>query len=100
MIPKNQPLRDPNYIKWLHGERCIISGQYGNEHETVDPAHIRKAGIGMKSPDNHVLPILHHYHLEQDRMGEASMWRKYLPDDVLLSALEALAEKMYEEWKS
>lgn len=59
MLPKINPIRDEKWRKYLHTQPCILTGQYGNEYETVDPAHIGTLGKGMKRGDNEMLPILH-----------------------------------------
>lgn len=93
-------IRDRKYLDFLHGERCIISGQYGNANETVDPAHVGKHGLHIKIGDDCTLPLMHRYHAKQDEIGEASMYRTFLPDDVLMAALRALARERYQEWLS
>ncbi len=96
--PKNKPLRDRAYLDWLHDQRCIITGQYGNSGETVDPMHIGVAGKGMKSPDNEALPVLHRFHADGHNHGEISMLREAIPDDVLAAALKAYAREMYQDY--
>ena len=75
-----------------------MTGKRSNEYETVDPAHIGTAGKGIKSPDYEALPIIHSVHHEMHQMGEMTVLRKRLPDDVLREALRALARERYNEW--
>ena len=98
-MQKQIALRDRKYLDWLRGEPCIVTGLRGNDHETVDPAHIGTRGKGIKSPDNEVLPLLHSIHQEAHNKGEMSVLREKLPDDVLRAALRALAREKYEEYK-
>lgn len=98
LLPKIEPLRDQKWLDHLKTERCLITGERGTEYEGVDPAHVGTLGRGIKSPDNEVLPILHRYHAMQPQMGEMTMWRKFIPDDVLRAALKAYAREMYAEW--
>lgn len=97
---KQPQLRDRAYLDHLRTERCIISGLPASPRETVDPAHVGKGGIGLKIGDDCALPILHHYHAKQDEIGEASMYRTFLPDDVLMAALRAYARERYAAWKT
>lgn len=74
--PKNPPLRDPAYLKWLREQPCIVTGRRGNDNETVDPAHFRwgtDGGMGLKPSDCYALPLLHSEHLSQGN-GEPSYW--------------------------
>ena len=77
-----------------------MTGKRSNAYETVDPAHIGTAGKGIKSPDDEVLPIIHSVHHEMHQMGEMTVLRKRLPDDVLREALRALARERYKKWES
>lgn len=99
MFPKLRPVIDEKWIKHLHTERCVITGIYGHEYETVDPAHIGTLGKGIKRGDNEVLPILHRFHADGHGTGEISMFRRELPDDVLRDALRAYARELYAKWK-
>lgn len=98
LLPKNKPLRDPEWLRYLHTQPCVIT----HKDSSVDPAHIRwglGGGVGLKPPDNRVLPILHEIHAMQDIQGEVAMWRAHLTDELMMQALIALAEKKYQEWK-
>lgn len=100
-LRQRQPrLRDQKYLDWLKTQPCICTGLRGSDWEGVDPAHLGTAGRGMKSDDRDALPLIHHLHLMQSAIGEAAMWRTYLPDDVLMAALKAYARERYEEWKT
>ena len=91
---------DDAYRKFLRGERCIITGQFGTDADAVDPLHVGTLGKGVKSHDYWMLPVLHSLHQEGHQKGEISMFRKHLPDDVLRAALRAYAKERYEEWKA
>ncbi|HYF56836.1 MAG TPA: hypothetical protein VEA41_21485 [Salinarimonas sp.] len=99
LLPKARIIRDQDWLDHLKTERCILTGLYGNDYEGIDPAHIGTLGRGIKSSDDEVLPILHKFHALQPSMGEMTMWRTHLPDDVLRDALKALAREMYAKWK-
>lgn len=98
-VPKMNVVRDRKYLDWLHTQPCIITGQYGNEHETIDPAHIGALGTGIKRSDAEVLPVLHRFHGAGHNGGEVTMWRENLPDYVLLMALRALGREMYADYQ-
>ena len=38
---REEPLRDPKFIKWIREQPCLVTGRYGSGNETVDPAHFR-----------------------------------------------------------
>lgn len=100
LLPKSRIVRDQAWLDHLKERRCIITGLHGTDYDAVDPAHIGTLGRGIKSSDDEVLPILHRYHVMQPQMGEMTMWRKFVPDDVLRAALRAYAREMYAEWKA
>lgn len=100
LLPKTVIIRDKRYRDWLHEQACIITGQYGHEYETVDPAHIGTLGKGIKRSDDEILPILHRFHANGHGAGEISMFREHLPNDVLRDALRAYAREMYQSYLS
>lgn len=62
--------RSRAYLKWVSGLPCALTGQ-----DEVQVAHIRlHSGMGIKPPDNHVLPLHWRLHTaEHDR--PADFWR-------------------------
>ena len=100
LLPKSRIVRDQKWLDHLKTERCLITGQFGNEYEAVDPAHIGTLGRSIKSSDDECLPILHRFHAAQPGVGEISMFRANLPDAILRLALRAYAREMYAEWKA
>lgn len=99
MLPKANIVRDRDWLDHLRDEPCILTGQKGSAQETVDPAHIGTLGKSIKSSDDEALPLLHRYHAEGHQIGEMTMFRRYLPTDVLRAALRAYARELYREWK-
>ena len=97
MTPKSPPLRDRAWLDHLRTERCIVTGLSPSEFDAVDPAHIGTLGKGIKSPDNHALPIRHSIHAEMHQRGEMTVLRERVSDDVLRAAFRALAEQRYRE---
>jgi len=95
-VPKLNLVRDRKYLDWLHNQPCVISGLYGNDQETIDPAHL---GSKRNHGDDEVLPVLHRYHLNGHNTGEPSNWRELIPDWLLMEALRAYAREMYRGWK-
>ncbi len=99
MFAKNKPLRDRKWLDKVRTLPCIVTGRLTSDCETVDPAHIGTAGRGLKSSDNHTLPLAHTEHEKQHRLGEVSYWcgvfqqDKYLLQDVL----KAYAEKLHRD---
>lgn len=98
LLPKSRIIRDQKWLDHLKTERCLITGEFGTEYESIDPAHIGTLGRGIKSSDDEVLPILHRFHVMQTH-GEMAMWRDCLPSDVLRACLKAYAREMYARWK-
>lgn len=96
-VPKLNVVRDRKYLDYQHTQRCLITGRYGSENHTVDPAHIG-AFRGMKRGDDETLPLLHCFHASGHDHGEMSMFRQELPDYVLRMALRALAREMYQDY--
>lgn len=97
---RQEIVRDEKWIKHLRSERCLFTGQYGTDQDSIDPLHVGTLGKSVKSPDDEILPIAHHLHLLGHQKGEMSMIREHAPDDVLRLAFRALAREMYAAWKS
>ena len=87
-------LRDRRYLDWLRTQRCLICGVTPS-----DPAHIGTSGTGIKSPDNHVIPLCHRHHAESHSVGIGMLMRMEAPALIMSLALKALAEKMHAEWQ-
>jgi len=80
-------------------ERCVITGRYGNEMETVDPMHIGTGGKGLKIGDDMAIPVTHSLHALAHQKGEVSMLREFAPDWLIREAFRAYARELYREWK-
>lgn len=91
-------IKDRKYLDWLRTQACIITGHYGHDQETVDPAHIGTYGKGMKT-DDEALPLCHWVHAGGHQGGEMSMWRELMPDWLLRECIRAYARMRYAEWK-
>lgn len=95
--PKRPPiLRDPKYLRAVREMPCVLT------HTTpCDPAHIRHGflGIAEKPGDDLVLPLAHHLHREQHTVGEKQFWWNSITQELLMTALKALARERYREWK-
>jgi hypothetical protein len=61
-------------------------------------AHGKKSGMGMKPDDSWSLPLCHHCHMEQHKIGEARFWHDLGISPILLcvelSAVSPDHEKM------
>jgi len=93
-------LRDREYLEWLKGERCIVTGSLSRYDDAIDPAHIGTAGRGIKSPDDEVLPMLHSEHMKS-HAGDVTYWTRVFENDphLLRLCLRAYARQVYKEWK-
>ena len=90
LLPKSNPLRDPEYLKWLRTQPCVITGAV-----PCDPAHIGTMGKGIKSPDNEAIPLLHAIHAECHQHGEMTTLRMQMPNSLLRECLRAYAREMH-----
>lgn len=100
MTLKQPVLRDRKWLDELRTRRCVITGEYGNANETVDPMHLGTLGKGIKAPDNEALPVIHRLHAIAHQKGEITMLRLDAPADLVRAAFRALAREMYAEWKA
>ena len=92
-------IRDRKYLDLVRGEPCIITGE-----TPCDPAHIRYGlggGMGLKPPDNRVLPVVHQLHQRQHQIGEIRFWVEQATEhpDFLMRILIELAEFRYDNGK-
>lgn len=94
--PKPPTCKDPGYLLSLRGERCIITGFIADDRCSVVAHHVGHD----KRRDDHAIPVSAVAHKRLHDTGEASFYRRLLPDRVLIDAMRALAEKMYWEAKS
>jgi hypothetical protein len=84
----------------LRTQTCVLTGQRGDDHNSVIPMHIGTAGKGLKSPDDEALPVMHSLHRSGHNHGEVSMLRKNAPDWLIREAFRAYARQLYQEWKN
>ena len=99
-VPKQNPVRDDAYLKWLRDQPCILTGWTATETSAVDPMHIGTLGKSIKSSDDEALPVRHEFHAFGHQHGEMSMFRKQMPDWLIREALRAYAREMYREYKT
>jgi hypothetical protein len=96
--PKQQPLRDPRYLKSQHDDRCTFTGALTTEQETVEPAHIGTAGMRLKSGDDETLPLCHTMHAISHRIGWVQFVRQFAPDSFILAVTRAWCRERYRQW--
>ena len=92
-------IRDRKYLDHLMFERCLFTGRYGDDNETIDAMHIGTAGKGLKSSDDEAIPVTHSLHLLAHQKGEVTMLRQHAPDWLIREAFRAYARQLYREWK-
>ena len=95
---KQKNLRDP---KWLVAVREMPCTIYDCNKTPSEPAHIRLGGTGgtaLKPPDDMVVPLCHHHHAEQHRIGERTFWSKVFAADPLfmIRCLQSYARQLYQ----
>jgi len=88
------------YLKWLRSQRCVVTGLYTWQTITlpngitgitfVDPAHVRTKRLSGDLWN--AVPLAHHLHEEQHRIGIKSFQAKYGVD------LAELAREHTERW--
>lgn len=75
---KGGPVKDRDYLRWIHNIGCVITGQCA-----VEAAHISFArpelghfgrGKGQKVGDMWVLPISPNLHMQQHAAGDERKW--------------------------
>lgn len=93
--------RDKKYLDSLKESRCAISGLLTSDRETIDPAHIGRdgGGMGKQTHDYDCLPIIHHLHADQHRVGEFAFWTGVAArPGFLMSFVKAYARIRYLRW--
>lgn len=95
---RNGAVDDPEWLRYQSTQACVITGEYGGDHESVVGAHVGTHGKSMKT-DDEVLPVLQRLHVQGHQSGEISMFRRYLSDVDLRNALRAWARELYVRWK-
>ena len=98
MKPKS--LRDSKYLEALRAYPCAVTGRFASGDESVVAAHIGVGGVGIKSPDNEVLPMLASVHDECHQRGEIAVLREKMPDRLFRVMLRAYAREHYLWWKA
>lgn len=99
--PKNQPLRSRSYLDLVRTMPCFFTGFDSVDTmagEAVDPAHIGITGLGIKSPDWKVIPLIHSLHDLQTKYGWRQAFVALNPErqaDILERALECVGAVLF-----
>jgi len=96
-VPKLNLVRDRKWLDAQHGFPCLITGEMGDDNETIDPAHL---GTRRIHGDDETLWVKHRFHALGHQSGEIAMWRKFMPDWLLWECLRAYARQEYRKWKA
>lgn len=88
-------LRDRKWLDAVRDMDCLIC-----DNTPCDPAHIRTGGgggMGLKPPDDMVVPLCHEHHHEQHQIGERRFWSTYMGQDpdLALRVLRGYARQLY-----
>jgi hypothetical protein len=81
---KQPTVRSKKHRMWISTLPCCVCRVEG----ITQAAHIRTgngAGMGLKSGDNHVLPLCIRCHAEQHRYSEKKYWGVWLEDAQTLA---------------
>ena len=85
-MPRPMRLRDPEHLRFVAGEPCLICGR-----SPADPHHLRFAqprALGRKSSDQYVVPLCRLHHDEAHKCGDEAAWWASLRIDPVAVALE------------
>jgi hypothetical protein len=66
MFPKNKPIRDKKYRRWIAEQDCICFEHGGCMGDTVH-AHIYTGGMGTKCCDYKGVPLCYTHHQDQKK---------------------------------
>lgn len=78
-IPKAKPIKNREYLAFIHRLPCVVTSRFG-----VEAAHLSFAdrryghygrGKGTKAPDRWALPLCDEEHTKQHQMSERDYWR-------------------------
>ena len=102
--PKQHHVKDKAYLAWLRTQPCVVTGHYGSDYETIDPAHFRygaDGGMGKKPSDSLAIPMIHSEHVEQHKKGERRYWLDAFERDPGLMAefIRDALKWRYSIWK-
>ena len=92
LIPKNKPLRDKTFLRWLAYLPCMKCKYVG----ATQAAHLKRGGVGMKGGDDKARPLCCvrkgelGCHEKLDQHLEIHYWNENLE--------RALSMKIYETW--
>ena len=98
--PKRTLVRDPNYLKWIREQPCVVTGFASS----VEAAHIRfgsHAGKSEKPGDDSAVPLDESLHRAQHNLGEQTFWLNAFQADpsLLAEVLQAWRHHEYRKWK-
>jgi len=86
-----KPVKDRNYLAWIHQLPCVITGLTPVEAAHLSTAnHLRGQtgrGKGTKASDRWCLPLHADQHVSQHRMSELAFYRSHGIHDPWLLAL-------------
>ncbi len=98
---KKERIRDPKWLKKVKMMRCCITGA-SPDAVPIDPSHIRYGqggGMGLKPPDNLVIPLAHGLHVLSHSIGEIAFFKQYIirNEHFMMDCVKAYARQLYEE---
>ena len=84
--PKPTRLRDPDHLRFVAGQPCLLCGR-----APADPHHLRFAqprALARKSSDEFVVPLCRLHHDEAHKHGNEAAWWQSLKVDPIAVALD------------
>ena len=71
LIPKQNKVRDENYLKTLRGSPCLVCRRGAEAH------HLQRGeqrGVGYRTGDNWAVPLCHDCHMKLHQFGDEQTW--------------------------
>lgn len=96
LIPKNQPLRKPEWLDYVRTLRCLDTGTTPS-----DPHHIKLGwhAKSVKPPDDWVIPLRRDRHQALHDHGEHRFYMAMMDDKQTCGEVMRLAARgLYLEW--
>lgn len=88
----NKTPRSDAYLAFLRTQSCKGMCRYQEPNETnIEAAHVRLSnggGMGLKPSDYRAVPLCHHCHAWQHKVGERTFWAEVgIDPDIVIIAL-------------
>lgn len=88
-VRESDRVRSPGHLKWVRGHDCILSnrGECGGKIEAHHVSQDGNAGMGVKAPDDCVVPLCSAHHAEGHNIGWVTFAVRYGVDLLAIAAM-------------